>query len=130
MSALESDGHALRSRCMLTRGEQMLALRRSRMEASPAFLRGGFRPFFLGGALWALVALALWLLHLAGAIGFPAAMDGLAWHRHEMLFGFVGAVVAGFLSFFDIADGFLRVLDPETGQFQIVDVFEELDAAA
>src|SRR5690606_16871408 len=34
---------------------------------------------------------------LAGAFELPTALDPLAWHRHEMLFGFVGAVVAGFL---------------------------------
>lgn len=80
-----------------TRGEQMLALRRSRMAAAPAFLRGGFRPFFLGGATWALVALSLWLIALAGGLTLPTGFDPLPWHRHEMLFGFVGAVVAGFL---------------------------------
>lgn len=82
---------------MQTRGEQMLALRRSRMAASPPILRGGFRPFFLGGATWAVLALAIWLLSLAGQIGIPSAFDALAWHRHEMLFGFVGAIIAGFL---------------------------------
>jgi len=75
----------------------MLALRRSRMEASTAFLRGAFRPFFFGGALWAVVALLIWLLALAGQISIPSTFGGLAWHRHEMLFGFVGAVIAGFL---------------------------------
>lgn len=82
---------------MITRGEQMLALRRQRMESSIPFLRGGFRPFFAAGAAWALVTLALWLCVLAGAIVLPTHFDPLAWHRHEMLFGFVGAVVAGFL---------------------------------
>jgi len=82
---------------MITRGEQMLALRRRRMAAAPPFLRGGFRPFFFGGAAWGLVALTLWILALAGALDLPSAFDPLAWHRHEMLFGFVGAVVAGFL---------------------------------
>ncbi|WP_207912518.1 NnrS family protein [Parafrankia sp. BMG5.11] len=82
---------------METRGEKMLALRRARMAASPAVLRGGFRPFFLGGAVWAMIALVLWLCSLAGAIVLPSAFDPLAWHRHEMLFGFVGAIVAGFL---------------------------------
>lgn len=80
-----------------TRGEQMLALRRSRMAAAPPFLRGGFRPFFFGGAVWAIVALGIWLFALAGAVTLPSGFDPLAWHRHEMLFGFVGAVIAGFL---------------------------------
>ena len=82
---------------MQTRGEQMLALRRARMAASPPILRGGFRPFFLGGAAWAVIALTIWLLSLAGQIDIPTTFDALAWHRHEMLFGFVGAVIAGFL---------------------------------
>lgn len=82
---------------MQTRGEQMLALRRARMAASPPFLRGGFRPFFFGGALWAVVALTIWLFVLATAGTLPSLFDPLAWHRHEMLFGFVGAVIAGFL---------------------------------
>ena len=82
---------------MQTRGEQMLALRRARMAAAPPFLRGGFRPFFFGGAVWAIVALSLWLLALAGEVAIPSAFDALAWHRHEMLFGFVGAVITGFL---------------------------------
>lgn len=75
----------------------MLALRKARYAASPPFLRGGFRPFFLGGAAWAAAALLLWLLAFLGKIELPSALDALAWHRHEMLFGFVGAVVAGFL---------------------------------
>ena len=82
---------------MQTRGEQMLALRRARMAAAPAFLRGGFRPFFAGGAAWALIALTIWLVALAAGNTLPSAFDPLAWHRHEMLFGFVGAVIAGFL---------------------------------
>ncbi len=82
---------------MKTRGEQMLALRYRRMAAAPPILRGGFRPFFLGGTVWAIVALSLWLFALAGAVELPSAFDPLSWHRHEMLFGFVGAIVAGFL---------------------------------
>ena len=75
----------------------MLALRRARMAAAPPILRGGFRPFFFGGSAWAVVALILWLTTLAGGMTLPTHFDPLAWHRHEMLFGFVGAIVAGFL---------------------------------
>jgi len=82
---------------LVTRGEQMLALRRRRMADSYPFFRGGFRPFFFGGPTWAVVALALWILSLTGVLTLTTALDPLAWHRHEMLFGFVGAIVAGFL---------------------------------
>lgn len=68
-----------------------------RLMRFPPLLRGGFRPFFLGGAAWALVAIGLWMLSLAGAIDLPSAFAPLAWHRHEMLFGYLGAVIAGFL---------------------------------
>lgn len=67
------------------------------MTASHPFFRGGFRPFFFGGAAWALIALTLWICSLTGEISLPTALDPLAWHRHEMLFGFVGAVIGGFL---------------------------------
>jgi uncharacterized protein involved in response to NO len=78
--------------------DRILERRQARLEAAPAFLRGGFRLFFLGGAAWAVIALVLWLLAFTGGAELPTAFDPLAWHRHEMLFGFVGAVVAGFLT--------------------------------
>ena len=84
-------------RQVTTRGEQMLALRRQRMADSHPFFRGGFRPFFFAGAAWALIALCLWMCSLFGEIRLPTMLGPLAWHRHEMLFGFVGAVIAGFL---------------------------------
>lgn len=82
---------------MSTRGAQMLALRKKRMAESWPILRGGFRPFFFAAAAWAIVALGLWLGSLANTLTLPTAFDSLTWHRHEMLFGFVGAVIAGFL---------------------------------
>jgi uncharacterized protein involved in response to NO len=82
---------------MITRGERMLALRRSRMAASPPILRGGFRPFFFLGPTWAVIALGLWVLAFSGSLDLPSAFEPLIWHRHEMLFGFVGSIVAGFL---------------------------------
>ena len=75
----------------------MLALRKKRMSDTHPFLRGGFRPFFFGAALWAVIAITLWLCELAGYIAVPSSFEGVAWHRHEMLFGFVGAAVTGFL---------------------------------
>ena len=71
--------------------------RRARLLALPPVLRGGFRPFFFLGALWAVMVVALWVAAMAGAITLPTALDPLAWHRHEMLFGYLAAVICGFL---------------------------------
>lgn len=78
-------------------GQEMLDLRRRRDAASPPILRGGFRPFFLGVGLWAVVAIGIWIFSLTGQVALPLGLDPLAWHRHEMVFGFAGAAVAGFL---------------------------------
>lgn len=59
--------------------------------------RLGFRPFFLAGATLAALAVPLWLLGLFGTAGWQPTGGWLAWHRHEMLFGFATAIIAGFL---------------------------------
>lgn len=71
--------------------------RHDRLMELPPVLRGGFRPFFLSGAVWAVAVVALWVCALSGAVTLPTAFDPLAWHRHEMLFGYLGAVICGFL---------------------------------
>jgi uncharacterized protein involved in response to NO len=63
----------------------------------PAVLSHGFRPFFLGGALWAAAAMALWIGTLSGAIHPPARLAPLDWHVHALLYGFLPAILAGFL---------------------------------
>ena len=55
----------------------------------------GFRPFYLLAALFAALAIPLWLTVLAGLVTLP--LPGVWWHAHEMLFGFIVAVVVGFL---------------------------------
>ncbi|SEA30826.1 NnrS family protein [Paraburkholderia sartisoli] len=60
----------------------------------------GFRPLYLGGAACATVALTLWLLVLSGVPlsgGYLMKLNPVAWHAHEMVFGFAAAVIAGFL---------------------------------
>lgn len=57
----------------------------------------GFRPFFLLAALLAAAWLPLWLAIWLGGADLPLAYDGMAWHAHEMIFGFAVAVLAGFL---------------------------------
>ncbi|WFL78968.1 NnrS family protein [Altererythrobacter arenosus] len=75
---------------------ERLELRRRRMAEAPPILRGGFRPFFLGAGIWAVVAIAIRFWSLETGAMRIGALDPLAWHRHEMLFGFVGAAIAGF----------------------------------
>jgi len=58
-------------------------------------LNYGFRCFFLLAGLWAVLAMAFWLWLLQS--GAWAKPDLLLWHGHEMLIGFVGAAIAGFL---------------------------------
>lgn len=57
----------------------------------------GFRPFFLFGASWAALAMLLWILMLSGLIDLPTRLDPISWHAHEFLFGYLGAIIAGFL---------------------------------
>lgn len=65
--------------------------------AGPAVLSYGFRPFFLGAAAWAALAVLLWLPVLYGEIELPTGLSPVQWHVHELIFGYVPAVVAGFL---------------------------------
>ncbi|MGI9501086.1 MAG: NnrS family protein [Geminicoccaceae bacterium] len=71
--------------------------RAHRQVVAMPFLRAGFRPFFLLGSAWAVIAIVLWLGMLAGFLDALGDMDPVAWHQHEMLFGFTSAVVAGFI---------------------------------
>jgi len=59
--------------------------------------RLGFRPFFLGGAVFSIIAITLWLLMYKGAVSFLPYGGGYWWHIHEMIFGFGSAIIAGFL---------------------------------
>ncbi len=63
----------------------------------PAFLSYGFRPFFLSAALFAGVAIPIWALILTGWTDSPFRYAPRDWHVHEMLFGFLPAVITGFL---------------------------------
>ncbi len=73
------------------------ALARRIQYEGPALFSYGFRPFFLAGAAWAALGVLLWLPQFFGEIALPTAMAPLDWHVHEMIFGYVAAVVAGFL---------------------------------
>src|SRR5262245_51436647 len=63
----------------------------------PAVLLYAFRPMFLAAGSWAIIGLALWLAMFFDYLQLPTRFDPLAWHVHEMFFGFVMAAVTGFL---------------------------------
>ena len=70
---------------------------RMRAWTGPAILSFGFRPFFLMAGIWAALAMVLWVAILSGHNFLATAFDPVSWHAHEMLFGYLGAVLAGFL---------------------------------
>lgn len=61
----------------------------------PKLFSYGFRPFFLAASVWAALAVPLWLLSFTGHL--PWAALSREWHIHEMLFGVLAGIVAGFL---------------------------------
>ena len=71
--------------------------RRGRARSTPAILSYGFRPFFLGAAIYAALAVPLWLWMLSSGASAAGPFAGSAWHAHEMIFGYLGAVIAGFV---------------------------------
>ncbi|HEY7459853.1 MAG TPA: NnrS family protein [Xanthobacteraceae bacterium] len=73
------------------------ALARRRNYAGPAIFSYGFRPFFLAGAIWGALGVLLWVPQYFGEITVPTAMTPIDWHAHEMLYGYVPAIAAGFL---------------------------------
>jgi uncharacterized protein involved in response to NO len=56
-----------------------------------------FRPFFLLGSLCSILIMVLWTLAMLGIGPVTAVTSPMMWHAHEMLFGFIMAIVAGFV---------------------------------
>lgn len=70
---------------------------RGRVRAMPPILQYGFRPFFFLAAVYAAGAVPLWLWVHAGGSVPTGPFAGVGWHAHEMTFGYLGAVLAGFI---------------------------------
>jgi uncharacterized protein involved in response to NO len=75
----------------------MTAIPRYRAHAGPVIFSAGFRPFFLVAAIWAALAVPLWLGAYTAGLVVPTRLALPVWHAHEMVFGFAAAAVAGFL---------------------------------
>lgn len=63
----------------------------------PAFLSYGFRPMFFLAACQAALAVPVFVVLWLGFDVAAIAIAPVAWHAHEMFYGFAAAVVAGFL---------------------------------
>jgi len=57
----------------------------------------GFRPFFLAAGWFGAVSVAVWLWIFGASIQPLPGLPSATWHGHEMLFGFVGAAITGFM---------------------------------
>src|SRR3712207_793037 len=75
----------------------MAPIPRVRKYDGPALFSYGFRPFFLLGSTYAGLAVLAWLPILHGELALMTAFSPRDWHVHEMLYGYVPAVVTGFL---------------------------------
>lgn len=69
------------------------------MESTPTpFFMKGFRPFFTGAVLFAILSMGVWMATYLFQWPIPlAGMSMFQWHAHEMIFGYSMAVIAGFL---------------------------------
>jgi uncharacterized protein involved in response to NO len=74
-----------------------MSVPRLRAYKGPAILSYGFRPFFLFGSVYAGAMIPLWLGVFAGEVQLPTVFVPRDWHVHEMLFGYVAAILGGFL---------------------------------
>jgi uncharacterized protein involved in response to NO len=75
----------------------MAPIPRLRDYQGPALLSYGFRPFFLFGSLYAGLAILAWLPTFYGELTLSTAFAPRDWHVHEMLYGYLPAVITGFL---------------------------------
>ncbi|WP_333903728.1 NnrS family protein, partial [Achromobacter insolitus] len=78
---------------LLSIEEPAAAPRRAKPQWS-AFTEMGFRPLYLAGCFWALASVLLWVHAPARLTG---VLNGMPWHAHEMLWGFVATIAVGFL---------------------------------
>ncbi|OUS29618.1 heme-Cu protein NnrS [Thalassotalea sp. 42_200_T64] len=62
-----------------------------------AFFELAFRPFFLCASFFSIISLIMWSALLNGSVAINVYGGALWWHKHEMLFGFVSAIIVGFL---------------------------------
>ena len=76
----------------------MLNIDNNKTVYKTAFLHLGFRPFFAGAGVYAVIAMLVWLAQYS--FGWQPGLTYTTpsiWHAHEMIYGYSAAVIAGFL---------------------------------
>ena len=61
----------------------------------PIIFHDGWRVFFLAAGIYGVTAMALWLASFLGGVDLLPPRP-IAWHAHEMIFGFATAALGGF----------------------------------
>src|SRR3954468_13675017 len=80
-----------------TRGGRVMPIPRLKDYQGPALFSYGFRPFFFFGSVYAGAIILVWLPVFYGHLRVLSVFAPRDWHVHEMLFGYIVSVVAGFL---------------------------------
>ena len=75
----------------------MMAIPRFGSHQGWPLLANGFPPFFLLGSIYAGLAILVWLPVFYGELTLTSALAPRDWHVHEMLYGYLPAVITGFL---------------------------------
>jgi uncharacterized protein involved in response to NO len=76
----------------------MPSIPRLREYKGPAVLSYGFRLFYLSGSLFAGLAMFAWLPMMNGSPPRIGAFLARDWHIHELLFGFLPAIICGYIT--------------------------------
>ncbi len=87
----------------------MLNIEQNNSEKTTAFLRSGFRVFFMAAGLTAIVSMLLWGIFFHTSL-LNSQINTNIWHAHEMIFAYAMAVIVGFL----LTAVFLHVHDVDT----------------
>ncbi len=75
-----------------------IQMNKLKQEKGFALFNLGFRPFFLGAAIFAVLSIASWMAVYTSYSDIQISnIIPSQWHAHEMLYGYGMAVVAGFL---------------------------------
>lgn len=74
-----------------------MATRKMKNYQGPALFSYGYKPFFFFGSLYSGFSVVLWLPLFYGELELASEFAVVDWHIHEMFFGFLAAVITGFL---------------------------------